>query len=58
MRDICTELECCGRCAESWRRRLAALDALHARLTVWCAWLAGAAIAVSAGRVVLLPWTG
>jgi len=58
MRDICTELECCGRCAGTWRRRRAAMDAMHARLTVLSAWIAGAALLASAGRIALLPWTG
>jgi len=56
MRDLCTELECCGRCAAGWGRRRAALDAMHARFTRWCGWLAGATIVVCAARVALVVW--
>ena len=56
MRDICSELQCCGRCADAWSRRRAALDAMHARLTVWCGWLAGGAIVVCAVRIAGAVW--
>ena len=42
----------CERCPPIHARRLQALNAMHARLTVWTAWLAGAAIAVSAAEVL------
>lgn len=55
MRDICTELECCQRCGPNWARRRAKMEAMHARLTVWSAWLAGGALVVCAIRVAAAP---
>jgi hypothetical protein len=43
---------CCERCPAVHAQRLQALNAMHARLTVWTAWLAGAAIVVCAAEVV------
>lgn len=42
----------CERCPPVHARRLQALNAMHARLTIWTAWLAGAAIVVSAAEVI------
>lgn len=56
MRDTNGELEACARCADSWAARRASLDAMHARLTAWCAWLAGGAILVSSLRILGAPW--
>ncbi len=42
----------CERCPSRYVQRLEALNAMHARFTVWTAWLAGAAIVVSVGEIL------
>jgi len=46
--------------ARAWGReqRRREADAAHARLTVWTAWLAGGALAVSALRILAGLWIG